>query len=362
MTAVKKIFMDFAIVLSLAILLFSSWREKMEWMHRRDDWTGPLAPHGSLNGDLSGMAYLDGLAKFRTPVVYSFAKAAPDTGRVALWLHGDSFTRNIPDSSFAALCSYRYAWRFRNDLRYTLDTSAINVLVIETAERYVMEYFTQGHFFRHVYDSARGPAPGHADPGTPAKPFKDLPDGTEDFIWHASPNLEYLLFDYAFLDPVRHAKAILNYRFFSRASGDVVVSHDRQRLFLKETVAYDDLHSSYAPVSDADIQRIVDTLNAIHRHYSAEGFDTVLMSIIPNAATICQPAGYNGLIPRLQNHPHLEMPMLDAYAPFKAHPKPLFYRAETHWNNRGLQWWVGEVNKLVREMDARGKARSRRPE
>src|ERR1019366_9750435 len=97
---------------------------------------------------------------------------------------------------------------------------------------------------------------------------------------------------YNFIIPVFEYKAALNYYLFNRASGDVVISNDRDFLFLNETVSGTDIGSSYITIPDTEITHLVDNFNIIYDHYLANGFKEVYLSIIPNSATIVQPEGY----------------------------------------------------------------------
>ena len=143
------------------------------------------------------------------------------------------------------------------------------------------------------------------------------------------------------------SKAALNYYLFNRASGDVVISNDRNFLFLKETVSKTDVGSSYYPVSRQDAAHIVDVLNNIYDHYKAAGFAEVYFSVIPNSATIMQPDGYNNLIPMIQNDARLRMKIIDIYTTFKQSNDVYYLPGDTHWNHKGKQLWLDMVNEQV---------------
>jgi hypothetical protein len=149
--------------------------------------------------------------------------------------------------------------------------------------------------------------------------------------------------------PLFEAKAAINYYFFNRASGDVVISDDKDFLFLKETVSKTDIGSSYYQFSAEQLANLVTSLNTIYDHYKANGFDEVYYSVIPNSATINQPAGYNILIPSLQSDPRLRMKIIDIYTPMKNANEVLYFRGDTHWNLKGLQLWLDVVNRTLCE-------------
>jgi hypothetical protein len=56
---------------------------------------------------------------------------------------------------------------------------------------------------------------------------------------------------------------------------------------------------------------------------------------------------YNQLIPKIQKHPDLKMPVIDIYSIFKQHPIGVFAKNETHWTNEGMQLWIDEVNRTL---------------
>ena len=138
----------------------------------------------------------------------------------------------------------------------------------------------------------------------------------------------------------------MNYYLFNRASGDVVISNDRNFLFQRQTVEPDDINSSYCPLSDAELDGDIDRLNQIYDHYKKSGFSEVYFSLIPNSATIMQPVGYNKLIPRVDHNKKLRMPVIDVYDILKLREKPYYNPGDTHWNNAGIQEWIKTVNHL----------------
>lgn len=167
------------------------------------------------------------------------------------------------------------------------------------------------------------------------------------FNKYINQNLQCNLFNYNFVMPMFEAKAALNYYLFNRASGDVIISKDRNFLFLKETVTYTDEGSSYSRFADNDITKLIDNINTIYEHYRQNGFNEVYLSVIPNSATIMQPGEYNNLIPTIQNDPRLKMKVIDAYTAFKNAKEVLYLPGDTHWNNRGRQMWLDMVNEKI---------------
>lgn len=314
--------------------------------------------HTTNLGGLTEMAYLDDVAKFVEPKAYKFVDV-PDTGRrdVNLYILGDSYTEDVPGGVFAGVHTYTYAHHIKQNT-FNLDTARKNILVIEASERLLRERFSHTGILNR-FKPANQPMP-EPDPKlllqpppttVPGKPAAHVSVDVPVYAMIVNKNLEYLLFDYNFINTVRKFKAGMNYWWFNRASGDVTISENKQHLFYKPTVAPMSFYSVYEPLSDANILEVVNSLNQVRDCYKRCGFAEVYISIIPNTATILQPARYNGLIPRVQQHPGLQVPLLDIYTPLSNAPnKPsLFQQGDTHWNNNGMQLWLHLVNReLVR--------------
>jgi len=299
------------------------------------------------------MSYLDAVTRFNQPSPRGGFKHPSFSGerKTVLYMDGDSFTWHLHDSDFTSLDSFCYFQR-NHGLKYHLDTTKRNVLVIEVSERYLQSYFSGLQMFNEVVDTSAGKKNisslnMHTGSGThyasliPSFSIGDL------FNKYINQNLQFNLFNYNFAMPMFESKAALNYYVFNRASGDVVISDDRKFLFLKETVSKTDMGSTYYPVTAGHAARIVDVLNGIYDHYKAAGFAEVYFSAIPNSATIMQPEGYNKLIPMIQNDARLRMKIIDIYTPFKNGGDIYYLPGDTHWNHKGKQLWLDIVNEQV---------------
>ncbi len=350
----KKIARDILILLGLALLVISNVRKYMEQIsNTRNESNGWWGAHHSPEGDLVQMGYLDYVTKFHSLIDYKFVKPAWNGPKhVALYAQGDSYIWKVPDTAYAGITSYKFAWRFQHDLAYTLDTSKRNVLLIEMAERYVRGYFNATGIFNEVYDSAKK-AQGLAaniPVRSNVKLAGILPDGiSKDDIFNPNinQNLEYNIFNYNFLNPVRSYKALMTYCLFHRASGQVAIADNDDYLLLATTLLPAHGNSSYERIGDKYIGQYVQTLNTIYDHYKADGFDEVYISIIPNPATIVQPKGYNNMIPRIEQSPNLKMKVVSVYDAYRNATNIVYRRGDTHWNNNGLQIWLQKVNEML---------------
>jgi hypothetical protein len=331
---------------TVLMLISSSEKTMKKIFEKRSALKGWFGVHHSQAGDLVSMSYLDNVPRFRESYDYYFARPSDTTAErnIDLYIYGDSYLMTIPDSAFGSINQYHFARRSYEDLVYTLNPHKKNILIIEYAERFARGEFGNFEIYHHVIKK-------QADAG-----FLHWTDrqnqyaslfGFQLFNHDINRNLEYNLFGYRFWDEVKLAKSSLTYYLFNRAGGDAIVSDDGSRLFLRQTIAPDNMLSSYYPIDQKEWHRIIDNVNAVYDHYKAEGFDEIYLSIIPNPVTVLQPENYNGLIPNLQKAGVLNgMKMIDVYSQYLRDPKPgtLFRIGDTHWSNHGMQVWLKEVN------------------
>ena len=340
---IKKILAWFCALTGIALLASSFYMPamlKVKWVREhqlKNTWFGK---DESAWGDLTNMALLGGVEKFREPYSYKFHNPNDNGNKnIALYIYGDSYTKDVPEFAFANVGEF-YHGTNTTGLAYKLDPRKKNVLILETTERFVMGSLNNYELFNVL----------RKDDGQPIR-ISHGGDGRKNYSVVVNKNLDYLLFDYNIVNLVRECKAGMNYSLFDRASGDVAISDNGKYLFFRTTVLPSGVFSSYAPVSDNTINDLVKGLDSVYDHYRKEGFSEVYFSIIPNPATILQPGGYNNLIPRLKSNPGLRMPYLDIYDTFKktANPTKLYRIGDTHWNDNGMQIWLNVVNTELRK-------------
>ncbi len=352
----KKILSYIFIIIGLFFLWASTSRNAMQYISQKRDNNEWWGSYQCLKGDLVSMAYLDIVKRFNPlPENENANRAAYNVPKsTILYLHGDSYSRHLSDSDFAGVRKYIPIDR-NHGINYHLDTANKNILLIEISERYFRLYFSGLQILDEVCDSVikKKTIAWSQDNEYPAiTEASILPKiGVSDlFNKYINQNLQCNLFNYNFMMPLFESKAALNYYVFNRASGDVVISNDHNYLFLKETVTKTGINSSFSPLQDDEINKLVHNLNTAYDHYKSTGFKEVYLSIIPNSATILQPAGYNNLIPLLQSNPGLKIKIIDIYTVFKKTYESVYLPGDTHWNNKGRQLWLKTVNEKLLQL------------
>jgi hypothetical protein len=159
-------------------------------------------------------------------------------------------------------------------------------------------------------------------------------------------NLEFNLFDYEFLKPVKEAKAILNFNLFNRVPPDVTLSTDKKYLFLNETVNPNRSESSFWWMPEKSIIEIVYMLNFTNEHYKKSGFDKIYLSIVPNPVSILdyKRSTYNHKLERIRRTDWMHCGFIDVFDVFLKTKKQIYRRDDSHWNSYGIQLWVNQVN------------------
>ncbi len=321
---------------------------KLKSHEQNTSWWGE---HYTPNGDLVNMSYLDDIQTFNSPKDYKFTTPA-DTGNknIDLYVWGDSYLEDVPSKAFAHINSYHFGRNYYAELHYKLNKNKRNILIIESAERFVRPYF----IYRTIYQKVSKLS---ESPNLKAKANDTTHwDITHLFNDHINQNIEFLAFNYNFLNAPRRWKADMTYTLFHRASGGVVVSENGQNLFIKETILPKHGYSCYETLEPNIVHWYVNEFDSIYNHYKAEGFDEVYLSIIPNPASILQSARYNDLIPTIASDTSLYMPMINVYPQFKhdSSPRRLYRSGDSHWNNNGMQIWLQIVNEVLREESIKG--------
>ena len=253
----------------------------------------------------------------------------------------------LNDSLLSHARSYQFIRWNTKAKQVCLDSTKHNILVLETVEREVRSMRLQdtAYIYRHL--------------GVVAAPGQETEREFEPASWisqhvfnkNIEDNLELNLFDYRFFTPIKELKAQFNHRVFNRTSPDVVLSKTRRQLYYAQTVdTTAAVNSSFKQVPDKDIEQVVGNLNRVYRHYRRAGFEQVYLAIMPNPVTILEPhlLTYNQVIPRIQRHPALQMPVIDVYAKLLHNrTRPIYQVSDSHWAKEGFLLGIAQVDSAL---------------
>ena len=324
------------IFLFLAIVLWAGGcsRSVMSWFYQIN-----IVADDYRYGDLYRLSNLPQFKDPQTPCPPTTTLVS-DTANTHLYLIGDSFAepQRIGKQDFS-VSQYQYVhWDKRSVVQ--LDTTKRNVLLLETVERHFREHFSRPVLELAIVEDTTGlPAP---EPVSWKRVVFDQlqSKGIEE-------RLETVLFSQDIFLWFKELKAHINLNWFDRVPPTVGISRDRRHLFVDlDTDTTKRLNSSFAPLSDTEVNALIDSLNATAVRFRQQGFDAVYLSIIPNKASLLDPGrgDYNHLIERVQQHPRLRVPFVDTYSEYAKQPQKVYALGDSHWNCYGRALWLQAVN------------------
>ncbi|GAB3181836.1 hypothetical protein GCM10027291_51860 [Telluribacter humicola] len=269
----------------------------------------------------------------------------PSGKKIHLYLIGDSFTeaQRVGAQDFP-VDQYQYV-HWENVLHIKLDTTATNILLLESVERHFREHLATASITNLVPDSATYQADPHA-PRIMAEVDNLFSSSlTED-------RLELLLFQYDPILAFKELKASFNYRFFDRANDKVTVSEDGNHVVYYLDTDTTSITSSYAHIRNSQVDTLVQNITENTRRFKEMGFDHVVLSIIPNKSSVLIPYfyNYNQLIERIYNHPALPIPYVDVLEDFRKIKDQSYLIGDSHWTCQGQYLWLDKVNNLILEL------------
>ncbi|MBN1306512.1 MAG: hypothetical protein JXA18_01245 [Chitinispirillaceae bacterium] len=341
----KKTVVIIGVALFILLLAVSTFNGVTEAVFHYRSTSALLKSDKYYYGDLFGLSYLP-----RFKIKADFATANIDREKcglprtINLFVAGDSYLGEhfVKDRTpFCGVKKYRFLRVNLNEVGVVEPVKGeTNILLVEAVERDVRSFKNPDYLTAKV----------RFDDSPVRFPVKQL----NSFVKHTFFNdigrrIEYHLFSYSCFTPVKELKAAFNFRFFKRISGEVFLAPDTSRLLFSPTVDSLSPQSSFAPVGDGEIDSIVSSLNYLHRYYTERGFDEVYFSAIPNPVSVLYPGigTYNELIPRIQNHPGLRIPIVNIYDRFISTEEEIYFRNDTHWNMNGFTLWLNEFNKKI---------------
>ncbi len=344
----------------LTILIVSS---SDKWMknitHYRFTTNSMLQSSRIRYGDLYALSYLP---YFKKDIWKEKTDIVLDTCTIPRLIHlyciGDSYLGLIPyDTVFCGVNKFIIKrWADNLPIEIELDTTQINVLLIERTERFLTsisltDYLNNIKFIKNDKNAVTDSMEKIAE-NVPIGFFNNeklIEIFGNIFNKNINQNLEFNLFDYTIFEPFKELKARLNYELFGRMEKNVTMIPDQTYLFFLETIDPASTYSSFTPINDEQVSQIVATLDSTYVYYRARGFDEVYCSIIPNPVSIVCPnyKPYNNIIRRVQDHPGLIMPMINIIDSLEKAQVQVYLNCDSHWNANGFNIWVNEFNKYL---------------
>lgn len=170
-------------------------------------------------------------------------------------------------------------------------------------------------------------------------------------LYHPSleQNIDFTLFNFQAWSPVKSWKAQWNLAVFGRTEQAVVLSKDRQFLYMRETIDSLQRGSSFYPTSQMEIAALLARMANIEKYALARGFDEVVFSFIPNPVAITQTEGRlsNQLNQKLLAQNQGSLHFIDPTNGLLKGGKEYFFRSDSHWNQLGAKVWLKQLNEYL---------------
>ena len=293
-------------------------------------------------GDLYRMA---NLPQFKDPVSPCPPRHVPgNSRRIHLYLIGDSFTETgrLSREDLPVARYQRVAWDKQTAIQ--LDTSATNILLIESVERHLREHAAEPiQNFAVVADTNRMIGLEKRVSFLAQLVNQIRGKGMEE-------RLETILFSHDIFLWFRELKASLTLNAFDRVTPTTALSTDRKHLLLSlDTDPINRLNAGTSPLPEKELNSLIMNLNDSETRFKAAGFNRVLLAVIPNKTTLLDPARqpYNRLVERVQTHPPRHLPIVDVYTAYRQQTQPVYAHGDSHWNCRGRTIWLDSLTRQL---------------
>ena len=223
-----------------------------------------------------------------------------------------------------------------------LDTSKINVLLLEFSERSVRPLLEDSVYISSLITENRQ----YLSKIKLKQKIRTIYHTV--FNDEINANLEYNTWDYSLFTPVKEFKSNFNFKLFNEVNKDVKISENGKQLFYAPTIDTLKVTSSFKYVTYGELDLLIQRLNDIFREAKNAGFNKVYLSIIPNPVSIIAPnyggLKYNNLVNRIQNSSQLKMPFVDVFSSFARSQSPVYAVSDTHWSWNGAYIWLDKFN------------------
>lgn len=294
-------------------------------------------------GDLYRLSHLP---QFKQPLPDCSNPTPPQkvtAKKLNIYLVGDSFTDDFRVSGKDIVGDNYYRVHWNSLLHINLDSSAVNVVILETVERHFRENFRTATLRQLVPDTAQFEVTSQSSGNT----MQQL-----DRLFNAElteERLKLILSNSPVVRWAQECKASFDFNVFNRLDPAVAISKDKKHLAYHLDTDSTLINSSFQAIRNSEIDTLVNFTNSIQENLLKIGFDHVVLSIIPNKATIVMPdyGKYNHLIERIYAHPKLRVPFVDVLDDFQQLGENAYLLGDSHWNCSAQNLWLSKTNARV---------------
>ncbi len=296
-------------------------------------------------GDFFNLTHLPEFKEEMVKCESRLAVSKQSSRPIHLYAVGDSFLEPFRvDSSDLIADRYHYI-KWGSRMHFRLDTSAINIVLMESIERHFRQHMEIPPPFSHFI-------PDTADFESKWEEKKWMTK-IDDFIssGRVGGQIGLLLTSNAIGLKLKEIKSSFNYHVFDRTESGVTISKDgRDIVYYLDTDSLNFPHTSgFARISETRIDSVVNSLNETKEKLLSMGFDHLIFSVIPNKSTIVMPeyGTYNRLIERVQSHPNLKVPFVSVIDEFRALGRKAYLHSDSHWTCDGRLIWLRKFNESL---------------
>ena len=323
--------------------------------------------------DLYRFSYLSKFRESPTSTPKVVATKCDNNAQIDLYQVGDSYIWKYLNNR-AYYCNVNKSTMVKTNnkgkLYLNLDSSKVNVLLVEFAERNIIRILQDTGYTYHILNKANNPAVSGIVKGETRESisvkanskwakfkskFETVSNDVSDVLFnsHINTNIELNLWNMALFSPIKEFKANVNYYLFGSVDKDVRISSNQKQLYLASTIDTLSNESSFQRISDAKLDTLINSFNVIYQQAKAIGFNKIYLSIIPSPVSVLEPRyqgmQYNYLVDRLQKSQKLQFQCIDIMPEFRQLQEKAYFKADSHWNNYGAQLWLNKFNNVLQQ-------------
>ena len=295
-------------------------------------------------GDLFNLSHLPDFKEEMAKCESKPATSKQTSRPIHLYTLGDSFLEPQRVDSSDLIADQYHFMKWGGSMHFQLDTSAVNIVLIESVERHFREHFSVSPVHYFIADSA------------------DFVEKWERKGWMAEidnffssdrvgDQISLLLTGNSIGLKFKELKSSFNYHVFNRHESGVTISDDGRDIvyYLDTDTLNFPQRAGFSNITESKIDSLVNTLNQTKEALLRMGFDHFIFSIIPNKSTIVMPdyGIYNRLIERIESHQDLEVPYVSTIEEFRAMGKNAFLHSDSHWTCDGRLIWLKKANEAL---------------